>query len=157
MGKRAYKNRDAVVAYAKTVDRFTTCDVSIATGLPTQAVRLVLQALRKQNIMVETGEVRVVDRNACPIWSINRGEDRPMQLRDPSSFTSIFEIIEHLGDEEGFTPKPPRAPVSHPAGSREKILAMQRRLENGEEIFHPLDDSSVTWKPLDGHRVISKC
>jgi hypothetical protein len=57
-------------------------------------------------------------------------------------FLNVIEA-EACGCDE-FSPRPASYPCPDPPGSALKILAMATRVQNGEEVFHPLDRQQLT-------------
>jgi hypothetical protein len=58
-------------------------------------------------------------------------------------------IISNLGDGD-FNPAPARQPTKAIAGSEEKIEMMRRRVELGEDLYHPKDSTFVKVRDQRG-------
>ena len=56
-----------------------------------------------------------------------------------SSPVNVFDYIKAFGVDDGFHPRKLPAPTETAPGSIEKMDILRQRLENGEEMFHPLD------------------
>jgi hypothetical protein len=73
---------------------------------------------------------------------------------------TIYTDLESLGHDEDFAPKPCSEPTSAMPGSREKIAVLRLRVERGECLWHPLDDSTPAeprgdrWDYVAGLRVV---
>jgi hypothetical protein len=71
---------------------------------------------------------------------------------------NIFEKIRMDGDDEGFTPEPPRRPTHARPGSPRKKLIFALRMARGMDLWHdadPIDyeEMSAESMPLpDGRR-----
>ena len=51
---------------------------------------------------------------------------------------NVFDYIKAFGVDDGFHPRKLPAPTATAPGSIEKMDILRQRLENGEEMFHPL-------------------
>ena len=52
---------------------------------------------------------------------------------------NVFDYIKAFGLDDGFQPRKLPTPTAAAPGSIEKMDILRQRLENGEEMFHPLD------------------
>jgi hypothetical protein len=58
-------------------------------------------------------------------------------------------LISNLGDGD-FNPAPARQPTKAIAGSPEKVEMMRRRVELGEDLYHPKDSTFVKVRDQRG-------
>lgn len=54
---------------------------------------------------------------------------------------TVFIHIARRGDDEEFVPVEALQPTGHPHGTIERVEVMRRRIEAGQELFHPLDET----------------
>lgn len=55
---------------------------------------------------------------------------------------TVFEAIQIYGHDEDFQPQP-STPTTAPPGTTEKVAALRKRIERGQELWH--DDDVVTY------------
>ena len=60
---------------------------------------------------------------------------------------NVFEFIMVYGDESRFRPKLPAKPTKHRPGSAEKVEVLRRRVEAGESLWHPDDETVLSDRP----------
>ncbi len=66
---------------------------------------------------------------------------------DPERIKTLDQWLEVFNNDSKFDPPVAACPTEAAPGSESKIETMARRLQNGEQIFHPLDRQDFTGSP----------